>query len=99
MTKKKYRFKRKPGMTEADTYANVEVSWIDIVSDASWLESKAFDKIKPAMCKTTGKVYNRAGGCTRIFADWSLDDDGNIDSYGNVTVIPNSVIKEIKIKK
>ena len=26
-------------MTEADTYANVEVSWIDIVSDASWLES------------------------------------------------------------
>ena len=45
------------------------------------------------------KVYNRAGGCTRIFADWSLDDDGNIDSYGNVTVIPNSVIKEIKVKK
>ena len=28
-----------------------------------------------------------------------LDDDGNIDSYGNVTVIPNSVIKEIQIKK
>ena len=86
-------------MTEADTDANVEVSWIDIVSDASWLESKAFDKMKPAMCKTTGKIYNRAGGCTRIFADWSLDDDGNIDSYGNVTVIPNSVIKEIQIKK
>jgi len=42
MTRKKYRFKRKPGMAEADTYAQVEVTWIDPMSDSSWLEIKEF---------------------------------------------------------
>ena len=32
-------------MNEADTYANVEVTWIDIVSDSSWLDKKAVDKL------------------------------------------------------
>ena len=99
MTKKKYRFKRKAGMNEADTYANVEVTWIDIVSDSSWLDKKSVDKFKPATCKTAGKIYNRANGCTKIFGDYPLDDDGNIDSFGNVTVIPNGNVKEIKVKK
>ena len=40
-------------MAEADTYAQVEVTWTDPMSDSSWLEIKEFLKMKPAICKTT----------------------------------------------
>ena len=99
MTRKKYRFKRKADMAEADTYAQVEVTWTDPMSDSSWLEIKEFLKMKPAICKTTGRLYTRKNSCTYIFGDWSSDKEGNIDTVGNVTVIPNSLIKEIKVKK
>ena len=99
MTRKKFRFKRKPGMSEAETYAHVEVTWIDPMSDASWLEIKEFMKMKPATCKTTGRLYKQIKGNTYIFGDWSLDKEGDIETVGNVTVIPNVLIKEIKVVK
>ena len=99
MTRKKYRFKRKADMAEADTYAQVEVTWIDPMSDSSWLEIKEFLIMNPATCNTTGRLYTRKDSCTYIFGDWASDKEGNIDTVGNVTVIPNSLIKEIKVKK
>ena len=86
-------------MSEAETYARVEVTWLDTFSDSSWLDTNEFIKTKPKICKTSGRLYRRKEGITYIFGDWSSDKEGNIDTVGNVTVIPNSLIQEIKIKK
>ena len=99
MIRRKYRFKRKPGMNEAETYARVEITWLDTFSDSSWLDTNEFIKTKPKICKTSGRLYKRKEGVTYIFGDWSLDDEGNIETFGNVTVIPNVLIKEIKVIK
>ena len=64
-----------------------------------WLDTNEFIKTKPKICKTSGRLYRRKEGITYIFGDWSLDDEGNIDTFGNVTVIPNVLIKEIKVIK
>tara|TARA_R100000234_G_scaffold46829_1_gene27992 strand:- start:14521 stop:14814 length:294 start_codon:yes stop_codon:yes gene_type:complete len=95
-----YRFKKKEGMTEIDTYAMVEVTWIDPVSDSSWLSKEELLSMKPGLCKTTGRVLKKDRYHIRIFGDWQLDDEGeNISSVGNVTVIPNVLIKDIKVIK
>ena len=86
-------------MNEAETYARVEVTWLDTFSDSSWLDINEFIKTKPKICKTSGRLYRRKEGITYIFGDWSLDKEGNIETFGNVTVIPNVLIKEIKVIK
>ena len=50
------------------------------------------------MCVTKGHLLTQKGGITRIFGDYSLADEesGKIDEIGNTTIIPNSVIVEIK---
>jgi hypothetical protein len=99
MTQKKYRFKRRKGMTEVDTHARVEITWIDPCSDASWLSIKEFTEMEVATCKSAGRIYSRDKGLTRIYSDYSLDDKGNIDTVGNVTIVPNVLIKHIKVFK
>jgi len=81
MTKKKISIPRKT-KTEIEKYPMVSIEWYDIVSDSSW---STFEQIK------------KAKGVTRVFGDYSFGDDGkSIESIGNTTIIPNSVIKDIK---
>jgi hypothetical protein len=54
-------------------------------------------KSKLATCITKGHLLSQAKGVTRIFGDYSYNDNKTeIESIGNTTIIPNSVIKEIK---
>ena len=48
------------------------------------------------ICVTKGHLYSQSKGVTRIFGDYSLNTSGGIDEVGNSTIIPNSVIKDIK---
>jgi len=42
-------------------------------------------------------LFSQSKGITKIFGDYSLSEDKTkIESIGNTTIIPNSVIKEIK---
>jgi hypothetical protein len=42
-------------------------------------------------------LYSQAKGVTKLFGDYSYADNGvDIESIGNTTIIPNSVIKDIK---
>ena len=65
---------------EIDKYPMVSVEWFDI-----------------ATCITKGHHLSQTKGVTRIFGDYSYNDSKTeIETIGNTTLIPNSVIKEIK---
>ncbi len=75
----------------------VSVEWCDIVSDSSWSSFSDVKKAKLATCITKGHLLSQAKGVTRIFGDYSYNDNKTeIETIGNTTLIPNSVIKEIK---
>ena len=80
-----------------DKFPMVAVDWLDIVSDASWLTIEDLKKAKLATCITKGHLLSQTKGVTRLFGDYSFADNGvDIESIGNTTIIPNSVIKDIK---
>ena len=96
MTKKKIAMPKKVKQ-EIDKYPMVSVEWYDIVSDSSWSSFNDVMKSKLATCITKGHLFSQAKGVTRLFGDYSFADNGvDIESIGNTTIIPNSVIKDIK---
>ena len=95
MTKKKIKINRK-AKTELDKYPLVEVKWLDICSDSSWLSMKDAMSMPLPVCNTKGHLLSQTKGITRIFGDYSEGIKGNIEEIGNVTIIPNSVIVDIK---
>ena len=83
--------------SEIDKYPRVSVEWYDILSDSSWSTFDQLRKAQLATCITKGHLLSQTKGVTRVFGDYSFGDDGkSIESIGNTTVIPNSVIKDIK---
>ena len=83
--------------SEIEKYPMVSCEWYDIVSNSSW---SSFEEIKNsdlAICITKGHLLSQSKGITRIFGDYSLSEDKKkIETIGNTTLIPNSVIKEVK---
>ena len=96
MTKKKIKINTR-AKREIDRYPLVAVYWLDICSDASWQSIESSKKSKLPTCVTKGHLLSQKGGITRIFGDYSYNDNKTeIETIGNTTLIPNSVIKEIK---
>lgn len=83
--------------SEIEKYPMVSVEWFDIISNSSW---SSFEEVKNstlATCITKGHLLSQSKGITRIFGDYSLSDDKKkIETIGNSTIIPNSVIKNIQ---
>ena len=54
--------------------------------------------MKLPVCVTKGHLLSQKGSITRVFGDYSLknEETGSIDEIGNTTIIPNSVIVDIK---
>ena len=83
--------------SEIEKYPMVSVEWFDIVSDSSWTNFETLKNSDLATCITKGHLLSQSKGITRIFGDYSLSEDRKkIETIGNTTIIPNSVIKEIK---
>ena len=82
---------------QIDKFPMVAVEWYDIVSNSSWASFDELKKSNLATCITKGHLFSQAKGVTRLFGDYSFADNGvDIESIGNTTIIPNSVIKDIK---
>ncbi len=82
---------------QIDKYPMVAVEWYDIVSNSSWSSFDELKKSNLAVCITKGHLLSQAKGVTRLFGDYSFSDNGvDIEAIGNTTIIPNSVIKDIK---
>lgn len=76
-------------------YPLVKVIWIDITSDSNWRSLTELNKESLPVCVSVGYLYSVKNKITRLFADYSLKD-GEIDEVGNTTLIPNSVILDVK---
>lgn len=97
MKKRKITINKK-AKKEIERYPLVEIKWLDIVSDSAWLSCKDLSKMSLPVCVTKGHLYSTAKGITRVFADYNLVNAelGTIEDVSQVTIIPNSVIVEIK---
>ncbi len=76
-------------------YPLVKVIWIDITADSNWKSLPELDKESLPVCVSVGYLYSVKNKITRLFADYSLKDN-EIDEVGNTTLIPNSVILDVK---
>ena len=82
---------------EIEKYPMVSVEWYDIISNSNWSSFEEVKNSQLATCITKGHLLSQSKGITRIFGDYSLSDDKKkIETIGNTTLIPNSVIKDIK---
>jgi hypothetical protein len=95
MVKRKININRK-SKDWKNKYPMVEIHWVDIVSDSSWQSLKQLKELQLPVCVTKGHLFSQDKGITRVFADYSLNDKKELDEIGNTTIIPTSVIKEIK---
>ena len=89
----------KKARRELDRYPMVEVHWRDIVSDSSWQSISHLMKSQLPICVTKGHLLSQAKGLTRVFGDFSVKNNSEpeeIEEIGNTTVIPNSVVVQIK---
>ena len=66
------------------------------MSESLWLSIEDAKKMKLPTCTTKGHLLSQTKGVTRVFGDYAEDDNGDIDELGNVTIIPTSVILDIK---
>jgi hypothetical protein len=73
----------------------VTVLWVDITSDSNWKEPIDFDTETLPVCISTGYLWSKNDNFVKLFADYSLKDNGEIDDLGNTTIIPTSVIIKI----
>lgn len=82
---------------DIDKFPMVSVEWYDIVSQSGWRDFEDLKKEALATCITKGHLFSQSKGITRIFGDYSMNESKEkIENIGNTTIIPNSVIKEIK---
>ena len=81
---------------EIEKYPMVSIEWFDILSNSSWSSFDELKKQKLPTCITKGHLFSQSKGITRVFGDFSLaDNNKDIETIGNTTIIPNSVILKI----
>ena len=95
MLKRKITVNKK-AKTWQERYPLVSVQWKDICSDSSWQSISSCLQSELPLCVTKGHLLSQTKGVTRVFGDYAEDENGDIDELGNVTIIPTSVILDIK---
>ena len=88
----------KKAKKEIDTYPLVQIKWYDITSDSAWQSINDLMTVKLPICTTKGHLLSDNKGVVRVFGDYALKDEktGVIDEIANTTIIPKSVIIDIK---
>ena len=77
-------------------YKFVHVFWLDISSDSSWRSIEDIKEEKLPRCLSTGFLISDDEDIIRLVSDFNFKDDGSIDECGNSTIIPKSVVLEVK---
>tara|TARA_R110000765_G_scaffold120993_1_gene216998 strand:- start:220 stop:573 length:354 start_codon:yes stop_codon:yes gene_type:complete len=84
--------------TDITKYPFVEIEWADIEGDAGWSDTRALNKSKLPICVSRGYLVSQKNGVTRLFGDYirTKDKTTEFETIGNTTIIPTSVIQNIK---
>ncbi len=88
----------KKAKKEIEKYPLVVIKWYDITSDSTWQSIEDLTNAKLPICTTKGHLLSHNKGIVRVFSDYALKDEktGVIDEIANTTLIPTSVIIDIK---
>ena len=88
----------KKAKKEIEKYPLVQINWYDITSDSAWQSINDLMTVKLPICTTKGHLLSDNKGVVRVFGDYALKDEktGVIDEIANTTIIPKSVIIDIK---
>ena len=88
----------KKAKKEIEKYPLVEIKWYDITSNSTWQSLDDLLIAKLPICTTKGHLLSDNKGVIRVFGDYALKDEktGVIDEIANTTIIPKSVIIDIK---
>ena len=98
-TKKKISKKFKDDVPEIPfLYDFYLVYWEDIQSNAGCSEMKEIQRMKPAICVSTGWLVKKDAKVHVLMSDYNYDDAGELADGGGTTVIPTkNVISKFKI--
>lgn len=77
-------------------YKKVDIDWIDIVSFAEWMDKDEISNLKPRNCNTKGHLFKKDKDVTITFASVCFDEEGKIESFSDITVIPTKNVIEIR---
>ena len=88
----------KKAKKEIEKYPLVVIKWYDITSNSAWQSIDDLLIAKLPICTTKGHILSDNKGVIRVFGDYALKDEktGVIDEIANTTLIPKSVIIDIK---
>ena len=88
----------KKAKKEIEKYPLVQIKWYDITSNSAWQSLDDLLIAKLPICTTKGHLLSDNKGVIRVFGDYALKDEktGVIDEIANTTLIPKSVIIDIK---
>ena len=79
-----------------EDYPLVQVTTHDWVSNSEWMSIDKARKLKPAVCYSVGRQFNKTKTQIQLFGSWSYDEDGKIE-IGTVETIPKSWTITIKL--
>jgi hypothetical protein len=85
---------KKDFFDKATKWINIEKKNKSDIKEFGYAKSE-LEKESLPVCVSVGYLYSVKNKITRLFADYSLKD-GEIDEVGNTTLIPNSVIIDVK---
>jgi len=70
----------------------VMIEWLDIYSDADWLDAKEQEEFKLATCRSVGTVMSRDKTVLKLAHNLNLDD-----GTSDLTAYPMCVIQKVRV--
>ncbi len=93
MTQRRYTKKKKKPVTEFP-YKPIKdkLTWHDAQSDTGWKSKDSMDKLRPAISKTKGWIYEETDEYIKTFGTYSIDPETKEIEFGEVLCIPKNWI-------
>ena len=92
MTKRRYINKRKPNKDFPYKPIKDKLTWHDAQSDTGWKSKDSMDKLRPAISKTKGWIYEETDEYIKTFGTYSIDPETKEIEFGEVLCIPKNWI-------
>ena len=68
------------------------LTWHDAQSETGWLSVEQIEKLKPAMSKTKGWIYEETEDYIKTFGTYSIDEEDKSIEFGEILCIPKNWI-------
>jgi hypothetical protein len=69
-------------------YKKISLKWYDANSSSGWLTLEAMQKFEPALCHSSGWIFEENDKFIKIFATYSFDKDDGTMEYGEIICVP-----------